>query len=99
MLQLRSMDTHIASDASIIARIAVENMAADVRSALTQLQVQISSAKSTFTQIQNVKTALSIVAAVLSVAANVSTGNPLGTAGSVLALVQTLSGALAAANS
>lgn len=35
MLQLRSMDTHIASDASIIARIAVENMAADVRSALT----------------------------------------------------------------
>ena len=94
--QLRLMDTHIAADAATIGRIAVEQMAADVISALSELNVQITSAKSTLSEINNVKTAISIAAAVLSVAANVSTGNPLGAASSVVALVQTLQGAVSA---
>lgn len=97
MVQLRDMDTHIASDAVLIGQIGLSAMEDDVRAALGQLQIQINSAKSTLAQINNVKSALSVVAAVLSVAASLSTGNPLGAASSVIALVSTVSGALTAA--
>jgi len=92
------MDTHIASDASVIADYAVSVLAADIPAALLKLQAQIDSAKEAVKNIGNVKLALSIVAAVLSVAASVSTGNPLNAAESILALAQTVEGAVTAAN-
>jgi len=98
MIQLRQMDTHIASDASVIADYAVSVLAADIPAALLKLQAQIDSAKEAVKNIGNVKLALSIVAAVLSVAASVSTGNPLNAAESILALAQTVEGAVTAAN-
>lgn len=94
MQQLRNLDTHIAADAATIARLAVESMADEVRSALSDLKNQVNRAKQTLQNIRNVKTALSLVAAVLSVAASVSTGDPLASAKSVLALVQIASAAV-----
>jgi hypothetical protein len=94
MQQLRNLDTHIAADAALIARLAVEAMADDVRSAVADLKKQVDRAKQTLQNIKNVKTALSLVAAVFSVAASISTGDPLASAKSVLALVQVISNAV-----
>jgi hypothetical protein len=94
MQQLRNLDTHIAADAALIARLAVEAMADDVRSAVADLKNQVDRAKQTLQNIKNVKTALSLVAAVLSVTASISTGDPLASAKSVLALVQVISNAV-----
>lgn len=93
MQQLRNLDTHVAADAALIARLAVEAMAQDVKSAVNDLKKQVDRAKETLQNITNVKTALSLVAAVLSVAASMSTGDPLASAKSVLALVNVLSNA------
>lgn len=98
MQQLRNLDTHIAADAALIARIAVEAMAHDVQSAVNDLKNQVDRAKETLQNITNVKTALSLVAAVFSVAASISTGDPLASAKSVLALVNVLSNAVDATN-
>lgn len=94
MQQLRNLDTHVAADAALIARLAVEAMAQDVKSAVNDLKKQVDRAKETLQNITNVKTALSLVAAVFSVAASMSTGDPLASAKSVLALVNVLSNAV-----
>lgn len=96
MIQLRNMDTHIAADAAIAARLAVEAMAPEVGAALDDLGAQIARAKGTLDDIQNVKTALSIVAAVLSTASALASGSPLASAESVIALAQVVSSALKA---
>ena len=94
MQQLRNLDTHIAADAALIARLAVEAMADDVRSAVVELKRQVNRAEETLQNIRKVKAALSVVAAVLSVAASISTGDPLASAKSVLGLVQVISNAV-----
>ena len=91
MQQLRNLDMHIAANAALIARLAVEAMAQNVRSALGDLKKQVDRAKETLENIEKVKTALSLVAAVFSVAASISTGDPLASAKSVIALVNVLS--------
>jgi multisubunit Na+/H+ antiporter MnhF subunit len=97
VLRLRETDAQIASQAATIARTAVEIEAADVLAALNDLQVQINSATATLAAITDSKTALDLVAGVLSVAASLATGNPLGTAQSVVSLVETLRNAISAA--
>lgn len=97
VLQLRSMDTHIASAAAEIGMLAVSEMAADTTRAIGQLQEAITAAKATVTELMDVRSALNVVAAVLSVAASLSTGNPFGAASSVFGLVDTISGAVKAA--
>jgi hypothetical protein len=77
-----------------MARLAVEAMADDVRAALADLKNQTNRARQTLQNIQNVKTALGLAAAVLSVAATISTGDPLASSKSVLALVQVISNAV-----
>ena len=94
MQQLRNLDTHIAADAALMARLAVEAMADDVRAAVADLKNQTNRARQTLQNIQNVKTALGLAAAVLSVAATISTGDPLASSKSVLALVQVISNAV-----
>jgi hypothetical protein len=97
MQSLRNIDTQIAVDAASIAQLAVEAMAGDVRNALADLARQVDRAKDTLKNINNAKTALSVVAAVLTAAAGISTGNPLGAAQGVLSLVSVVSGAVDAA--
>ncbi len=99
MQQLRNMDTHIAADADLIGRLAVEALANEVRTAISDLNDQVKVARTTLDSIHNVKTALSIVAAVLSTAAAISTGNPLASAQSVLSLAQVIASAVQASNS
>jgi hypothetical protein len=97
MVQLRSFDTRIAMDAKIIAGIAAELAAPGVRDAITDLTTQVDNAKSTLRQVNDTKVALSLVASVLSVAAAISTGNPLGAACPVLGLVNAVQGTIQAA--
>jgi ABC-type transporter Mla subunit MlaD len=97
MQNLRTIDTQIAVDAALIARLAVESMADDVRAALADLKQQVDRAKDTLQNINNAKTALSVVAAVLTAAAGISTGNPLAAAQGVSALVNVVAGAVDAA--
>lgn len=99
MMQLRILDTRIAVDAKIIAGIAADLAAPGVLQAIGDLNVQVGRAKETLQEINNAKLALSLVASVLSVAAAISTGNPLGAATAVLGLVDTLKGAINAAQS
>lgn len=99
MQQLRNMDTHIAADADLIGRLAVEALANDVSAAISDLNDQVKAAKTTLDNIANVKTALSIVAAVLSTAAAISSGNPLASAQSVLSLAQVIASAVKSADS
>jgi hypothetical protein len=97
VLQLRETDARIASQAATIARMAVAIEATDVLAALNYLQVQINSATATLAAITDSKAALGLVAGVLSAAASLATGNPLGTAQSVVSLVETLRNAISAA--
>jgi len=94
MQQLRNLDTHIAAAAALIARLAVEAMVDEVRTAVGDLKKQVARARQTLQDITNVKTAMSLVAAVLNVAASISTGDPLASAKSVIALVNVLSNAV-----
>ena len=98
MQSLRNIDTQIAVDAATISRIAAEAMGDDVRNALADLAQQVDRAKDTLKNINNAKTALSIVAAVLTAAAGISTGNPLGAAQGVISLVNVVAGAVDSAN-
>ena len=91
--QLREADTHLALAAATISRLAVEQMAADVTAAVSDLGVSVSKAKDTLKEIDGVSKALSLVSAILSVAVSVSSGNILGAATNVLALVDVVNGA------
>ena len=97
MIQLRLIDTRIAMDAKIIARIAADLAGPGVRDAIAELTAQVDRAKSALQQINDSKIAMSVVASVLSAAAATSTGNPLDAAGPVLGLANTIRGAVQAA--
>jgi hypothetical protein len=94
MRQLRDLDTHLAADADLIGRLAVDSMTNEVSAAISNLGAQVITAKQTLDRINNVKLALSVVAAVFSAAAAISTGNPLASAQSVLSLAQVVSSAV-----
>ncbi len=97
MQQLRSLDTQIAMEAAIVARLDVEQLQAEVAAAVQNLGGVIDRAKDAVAHIQNVKAAMSIVASVVSAAVAIGTGNPLGAASAILGMAQGIGGAVDAA--
>ena len=65
-------------------------MAAEVSAAITGLQQQVRDAQQAIVTINRIKVAVRISAAVLSAAAAIATGNPLGAADQVVALASTI---------
>lgn len=97
MQQVRSLDTHIAMEAAIIARLDVEQLQDAVAAAVVALGGVIARAKDAVATIQNAKAAMGIVASVLSAAVAIGTGNGLGAASAILDMVQGIGGAIDAA--
>lgn len=94
MMQMRTFDGRIAMDAKIIAGIAADLAAPGVVEAIGHLKAEVARANETLKSIENAKLALSLVASVLSAAAAISTGNPLGAAGAIMGLVNGIAGAI-----
>jgi hypothetical protein len=96
LAQLRTTAAHLIIDASIIGQRQLGAMAKEVSDAIAGLQGQVRDAQNAIKIIDNVKAAVSIGAAVLSVAAAVATGNPLGAADKVTALADMIASAIKA---
>lgn len=94
MQQLRSLDTQIALQATMIAELSVEELQGDVAAAIDTLNGVVCQAKDAIASLENVKAALGIVAAVLDAATAIGTGNPLNAATGIVDLAQSVSAAI-----
>lgn len=94
MQQLRSLDTQIALQAAAIAELSVAELQDDVAAAIDSLNGVVTQAKDAVASLENTKTALGIVAAVLDAAVAIGTGNPLNAATGILDMVQNVSSAI-----
>ncbi len=87
---LRQTAADLISAASKIGQMELSDMAAEVSAAITGLQQQVRDAQQAIVTINRIKAAVRISAAVLSAAAAIATGNPLGAADQVAALASTI---------
>lgn len=94
--QLRTTAAHIIIEAAIIGQKQLAAMTQGVATAIAGLQTQVNSAKAAVATINDIKKAVSIGAAVLSAAASVASGNPLGAANQLISLASTISSAVSA---
>jgi uncharacterized protein YdgA (DUF945 family) len=94
---LRDISAHIAFSATQIRTLAVAALAQDVKDAIADLTHNVDVAKQKIAEIEGIQRALSIAAALLSVAAAVVTKDPLGAVSGISNLIDIIKGATGAA--
>ncbi|GGF26106.1 hypothetical protein GCM10011611_35190 [Aliidongia dinghuensis] len=93
-VDLRASQGQIAGAANLVAALALAGLAPEIAAATAALSAKVTAAQAVLKDIEAIEKNLQLAAAVLAVAAAVSTGDPFGTVTAVNGLVVRIDGAL-----